>query len=172
MPTSTTHPAVVAELNRQFNQELAAAHHYLALSLWCESRNFSGFAAYFAKQAGEEREHAGKLIKYLLDRGQSPEVAAVPEPRRNFGSLLEVALQAQTMEQENSRGIHGVYEAALAAKDYPAQVLLHWFISEQVEEEAWCASMVARVQGALCAGSLASLDSHLEKLLAGGEKAD
>ena len=157
---------VVVELNRQFNQELAAAHHYLAISLWCEAQNFSGCAAFFAKQASEEREHAGKLIKHLLHRGQSPLVAALPAPRTAYGSLLDVALQAQALEVENSRGIHAAYEAALDAKDYPAQVLLHWFINEQVEEEAWCANLVARVQGALCAGSLASLDSHVEKLLA------
>jgi hypothetical protein len=35
-----------------------------------------------------------------------------------------------------------VFEAALAAKDYPAQVFMHWFINEQVEEEAWCAEMI------------------------------
>jgi len=41
--------------------------------------------------------------------------------------VLEVAQQAQTLEQDNTRGINAVYEAALAAKDYPAQVLMHWF---------------------------------------------
>jgi len=166
MTKSKTTTPVVVELNRQFNQELAAAHNYLALSIWCEVRNFKGFAAYFAKQTSEERTHAGKLIQYLINRGQSPEVAPLAEPQQNFSSLLEVAQQAQALEQENTKGIHSVYEAALAAKDYPAQMLMHWFINEQVEEEAWCAEMVARVQGATCAGSLSSLDNHIEKRLA------
>jgi ferritin len=77
------------------------------------------------------------------------------------------------MEQANTRGINAVFEAALAAKDYPVQVLMHWFINEQVEEEAWAAELVNRVKGASCAGSVAELDRHIEKLLAGGgEKAD
>ena len=45
---------VVDELNRQFNQELSAAHSYLALSVWCDVRNLKGFGKYFVKQAGEE----------------------------------------------------------------------------------------------------------------------
>jgi ferritin len=165
MTHSKTASPVLIELNRQFNRELAASHGYLALSVWCEIRNFKGFAAFFAKQNGEEKTHSRKIIKYLIDRGHSPEVASVPEPQRDFSSLLEVAQHAQAMERANTAGIHAAYEAALAAKDYPAQVLMHWFISEQVEEEAWCAEMVERVQSAACAGSLSSLDRHIEKLL-------
>jgi ferritin len=71
------------------------------------------------------------------------------------------------MEQANTQGINGVFEAALAAKDYPVQVLMHWFINEQVEEEAWAAELVDRVKGASCAGGLLDLDRHVEKLLAG-----
>jgi ferritin len=76
------------------------------------------------------------------------------------------------MEVANTRGIHAVYEAALAAKDYPAQVLMQWFISEQVEEERWSTEMVERVQSATCAGSLSDLDRHIERLLAGTDEKD
>ena len=69
------------------------------------------------------------------------------------------------MERTNTEGINAVYEAALAAKDYPAQVLMHWFINEQVEEEAWCLEMVERVQAASCAGGLSDLDRHIERYL-------
>ncbi len=65
----------------------------------------------------------------------------------------------------NSAPPNSVYEAALAAKDYPAQVLMHWFINEQIEEEAWCLEMVERVQAASCAGGLSDLDRHIERYL-------
>jgi ferritin len=157
---------VVTELTRQLNHELGAAHHYRALAYWCADQNFSGFAAYFTKQAAEEHEHAEKLADHMLDRGAVPELAALAAPKQSFRSLLEVAQQALAMEQANTQGIHAAYEAALGAKDYPAQVLLHWFINEQVEEEAWATEMVARVQSATCAGSLSDLDRHIERLLA------
>ena len=173
MSKSNIPPKVLAELKRQLNHELGAAHAYLALSLWCDGQNLKGFAAFFAKQAEEEREHAKKMIDHLVDRGAPAELAALPAPRQNFASLLEVAQHAQAMEQANTRGINAVYEAALKAKDYPAQVLMHWFINEQIEEEAWAAEMVDRSQGATCAGSLSDLDRHVVKLLAGdGEDKD
>ena len=164
-------PPVLAEINRQINQELSAAQAYLALSLWCDARNLCGFAGFFAKQAEEEREHAAKITRHLLDRAVTPELAAIPAPKQNYGSLLEAALQAQDMEQANTKGVNAVYEAALAARDYPAQVLMHWFIKEQVEEEAWAAEMVDRVQAATCAGSLSDLDRHIERHLASEKKA-
>ena len=76
------------------------------------------------------------------------------------------------MEQTNSEGVRSVYETALAAKDYPAQVLMHWFINEQVEEEAWSTEMVERVENAACAGSLSDLDRHIERYLSQSTSAD
>lgn len=162
-------PAVEQELQRQFNYELSAAHAYLGMALWCEQQNYPGFAAFFFKQEQEEREHARRIMRHLLDRDVLPVLAEVKAPRSSYGNLLEVASQAQAMERANSAGIHQAYEAALAEKDYPAQVLLQWFINEQVEEEAWTDAMVDFVQKATCAGSLMDLDRHLEKYLATGE---
>src|SRR5262245_52171570 len=158
-------PAVANELQRQLNQELAAAHEYEALSLWCEDANLKGFAHYFIKQAKEEREHARRFMKHLLDRKVVPELTELPAPESRFDSLLEVAKQAQSMEKENTAGIHAAYEVALDAKDYAAQVFLHWFISEQVEEEDWADEMVERVARANCAGGIGELDRHIERYL-------
>ena len=170
MPKSPLPPKVLSELKRQLNHELSAAHSYLALSIWCAAQNLKGFARFFAKQAGEEREHAGKMIDHLVDRGVPAELEKLPAPRQDFPTLLDVAHHAQAMEQANTQGINAVFTAALAAKDYPAQVLMHWFINEQVEEEAWCAEMVDRVKAASCAGSLSDLDRHIERHLVKDEK--
>ena len=109
------------------------------------------------------------MVKHVLDRGLAPALAAIAAPKQDYSTLLDVVEQAQMMEQANTRGINAVYEAALADKDYPAQVLMHWFINEQVEEEAWAAELVDRVQAATCAGSLLDLDRHVEKILAAGK---
>jgi ferritin len=171
MPHHKIAPQVLAELNRQLNQELAAAHSYYALSLWCTDENLIGFARFFANQSAEEREHAGKIANHLLDRNSQPKLDGIAAPKQNFKSLLDIAQQAQAMEQANTQGINAAYEAAVAAKDYPAQTLMHWFINEQVEEEAWCTEMVERVQAASCAGGLSDLDRHIERYLAGDGEA-
>jgi ferritin len=160
---------VLAELNRQLNQELAAAHAYRALAVWCTDQNLQGFARLFARQTAEEQEHAEKIMTHLLDRGVIPELAGIAAPKQSFRSLLEVAHQAQSMEHANTQGINAVFEAAQTAKDYAAQVLMHWFINEQIEEEAWCLEMVERVEGASCAGGLSDLDRHIERYLGRGE---
>jgi ferritin len=166
MPGLPIQPNVLAELQRQLNHELAAAHGYTALAMWCVDRNFKGFARYFYKQSAEERAHAQKFADHLLDRGQLPELRPIPAPRGQFDDLVQVAHHAQHMERENTAGINAAFESAISQKDYPAQVLLHWFISEQVEEEDWTDEMVERVLGASCAGGLSDLDRHIERYLA------
>jgi ferritin len=165
MPGIPVKPAVLAELQRQLNQELSAAHGYDALAIWCEDKNFKGFARYFYKQSAEERVHARKFTSHLLDRGVLPELAPIPAPKGKFNSLLEVARQARAMEQANTAGINAVYKAAGKDEDYPALVLLQWFITEQIEEEDWADEMVDRVEAASCAGGLSDLDRHIERYL-------
>lgn len=165
MSTERIPETVSKELHRQLNHEFTAAHHYDALAWWCAHHTLPGFERFFRQQAAEEREHAARIGRHLVGRGVCPVLEAVPAPRTDFASLLDVARHAQATELNNSRGIHAAYEAALAAKDYPAQVMLHWFIQEQVEEEAWTAEMVARVEAASCAGALLDMDRHIERLL-------
>lgn len=168
MTHDTIPTKVLSELTRQMNQELSSAHSYRALAYWCEEQNLKGFARYFDKQATEEHEHANRIAAHLIARRMLPETGAVPAPKCSFKSLLEAARHAQSMERTNTQGVHSVYEAALAEKDYPAQVLMHWFINEQVEEEDWSAEMVERAESAACAGSVSDLDRHIERYLAEG----
>jgi ferritin len=166
MPAIAIKPALLKELVRQLNHELASAYSYEALAHWCEYQNFKGFARYFHKQAGEERVHARKFTAHLLDRGVLPELRQLAAPKGEFDSLLDIARQAQSMEHANTAGINQAYEAALREKDFPAQVLLQWFISEQVEEEDWADEMVDRVEAAGCSGGIMDLDRHIERYLA------
>lgn len=166
MPGQTLPSRVAAEIQRQLNHELEAAHAYTALAVWCADQNLKGFARYFHKQSGEERVHAQRFMDHLIDRGVVPELGAIAAPRTKFKSLLDVARQARAMEQANTAGIHQAYEAALKAKDYPAQVSLQWFVNEQVEEEAWCDEMVERVEAASASGGIGFLDRHIERYLA------
>jgi ferritin len=159
-------PAIVTALQAQAEHERFASASYLALSLWCEAENYSGFSEFFRKQAAEEAEHTEKLHKHLLDCGIKPVLGAMAAPKQDFPDLISVARHAYDLEKENTRGIHACYETALATRDYPSTVLLHWFISEQVEEEAWTDRMLVLTQRASCAGALANLDRHLIKELA------
>ena len=169
MPKVAIKPATLAALKAQYNHELNNAHAYEAMAVWCNAQNFTGFGGYFHIQAGEERMHAEKIAEHLIDRGAAPETGALAAPKSDFTSLMEVAKLAQTMEGNTTAEINAVYEAALKEADYPAQLLMHWYINEQVEEEAWTDEMIDRINSASCAGSLNSLDRHIVKILKGGE---
>lgn len=43
--------------------------------------------------------------------------------------------------------------------------MLHWFISEQVEEEAWSDKLLVKTREATCAGAMLNLDRHLATIL-------
>jgi ferritin len=158
-------PKVVTALEAQAAHELAASQTYLAMAFWAEVNHFTGFATFFHAQAAEERGHALKILQHLADRGDTPRIAATPAPPTTFKGLHELAQRAYDLERANTAGIHAAYEVALAEKDYPAQTMLHWFISEQVEEEAWSDKMLVKTREATCAGALSSLDRHLTKEL-------
>jgi ferritin len=94
-------------------------------------------------------------------------MGAIAPPAAAFQHPVEVAQAAYDLERSNTAGVHAAYETALAEKDYPAQVLLHWFIREQIEEEAWSDTLLVKTREATCAGAMLNLDRHLAKILKG-----
>jgi Ferritin-like protein len=49
-------------------------------------------------------------------------------------------------EQKVTKNIHDLYELALKEKDYPSQVMLQWFIEEQVEEEKNATEIIEKLK--------------------------
>lgn len=124
-----------AALNDQINAELASAYLYLAMAAHFEAANLRGSARWMRRQAKEEVEHAMKIFDFVNDRDGRVTLAAIAQPPSQFGSPVEVWEQVLTHEQQVTERIHQLYALAETQKDYPAQTMLHWFISEQVEEE-------------------------------------
>jgi ferritin len=124
-----------AAFNDQINKELFSAYLYLGMSAWCESANLSGSAQWLKAQAKEEQSHALKFYGFVHDRGGKVTLDAIAKPEQEYGSLLDLFEQVLEHERKVTALINGLYKAALADGDYSAQVLLQWFINEQVEEE-------------------------------------
>lgn len=97
-------------------------------------------------QEAEEREHAMKLYDFILERGGRVNLKAIDAPKTEWKSTLEVAEEVAAHEAKVTASIYALYETALKEKDYPAQVMLQWFISEQVEEEKNAAEIVANLK--------------------------
>ena len=122
-------------LNRQLNQELEAAYLYLSMAAHFEATNFPGFATWMRAQSSEENAHAMKFWEHVYSRNGKVDLIAIDKPRSDFSTPLDAFEAALAAEKHNTEQIHKLYELAVAEKDYPAQVFLNWFITEQVEEE-------------------------------------
>jgi ferritin len=128
-------PKMLDALNRQINHEFASAYLYLAMAAQCEAQALPGMAHWMKRQAGEEYGHGMRLFEHICDRGGRVVLAPIPQPPVEFGSPLELFQQVLEHERKVTAYINAVYELALEEKDYAAQVALHWFVNEQVEEE-------------------------------------
>lgn len=128
-------PKLEAAINKQINDEMAAAYNYMAMAGWFELHNLDGFALWMKHQRMEELDHAQRLYRYLMDRGGTLDLAAVAKPKAQFDNTRDVFRTALKQEQSNTRMIHELYKLALDADDYATQSFLKWFIDEQVEEE-------------------------------------
>jgi len=128
-------PKTQDALNKQINHEMTAAYNYLAMVVYFERINLTGFSAWMRKQHEEELAHAAKLFQYLLDRGGQVELEAIPKPPAGFDSVAQVFEAALKMEQQNTASINAVYALAKEMNDYATLSHMQWFIDEQVEEE-------------------------------------
>ena len=130
-------------MNEQINKEMFSSYLYLSMAAYFEDKNLPGFANWMRVQADEEREHAMKFYDFILERGGRVQLKAIEAPKTDWDSNLEVAEEVAAHEAKVTASINDLYELALKEKDYPAQVILQWFITEQVEEESSAAQIVA-----------------------------
>ena len=122
-------------LNRQIRDELYSAYMYLSMAAYFGSIGLPGSAAWMRAQSGEEVEHAMKLFDFVGERGGRVELHAIEQPAIEFESPHAVFEKTYEHEQKVTGLIHDLYALALDENDYATQVMLHWFIEEQVEEE-------------------------------------
>ncbi len=139
---------VLKALNDQIHMELESAYIYLAMAAHFEAEAFPGFAAWMRKQREEEITHAMRLFDHVVDRGGRVELQSLSKPQGEFGSPLEVFEAALAHEQKVTRSIHELYALAVKENDAPAQVEMHWFITEQVEEEKTAGDIVDKLRRA------------------------
>jgi ferritin len=155
---------VLTAINDQIQAEFYSSYLYMAMSAHFEAANLPGFAKWTRKQADEESEHALKLFDFVVDRGGRVKLGAIAQPPVEYGAPLEVFQAILAHEQKVTGLIHKLYETALAEKDYPAQVMLHWFINEQVEEEKNATAIVEQLKMAgASTGGLMQIDHHVGK---------
>jgi ferritin len=127
-------PKVAAAIYQQVGLEFFAAMQYEAIAGWFKLEGLPRLSAHFAQQAGEERGHAHRFMKFLLDAGAPLEIPAIPAPKCRFKSALDAVKVALDHELKVTDAIQKLYDLAEKQGDRFTQNSLQWFITEQLEE--------------------------------------
>lgn len=132
-------------INRQINLEFSAAYTYLSMAAHFESVDLLGFAAWMRHQSKEEQEHAMRFYKYVHERNGRVTLLPIEQPPVEFTTPSEIFRLALAHEQKVTKAIHDLYDLAKQENDYPTQVMLQWFVDEQVEEESNVERVIAQL---------------------------
>jgi ferritin len=148
----------------QINAELYSAYLYLAMAAEFESQNLKGMAHWMELQAKEETGHAKKLYDFVNDRGGRVTLKAIDAPPSEWKTPVAAFKAAYEHEQKVTAMIHDLVDVARGENDKAAEVMLAWFVEEQVEEEASTSEVAEKLEKIKdSANGLFMLDSALGK---------
>src|SRR5687768_15049339 len=87
-------------LNDHVPSEFAASQAYLAAAVYYDDLTMPQMAAFFYRQAIEERNHAMMIIRYLLDIEADATISGVAAPKTEFADLAEPVKLALDQERK------------------------------------------------------------------------
>ncbi|MEW5771461.1 MAG: ferritin-like domain-containing protein [Pseudomonadota bacterium] len=85
-----TDPRVAGYLSQALSHEMSVVQQYLTQASLCDCWGHGEECAYFRREAGEELEHAGQIIRHMLTLGLAPNATrlAPVRPGRDMGEML------------------------------------------------------------------------------------
>jgi ferritin len=125
---------ILRAFNEQIGHELGNANQYLAIANYFEGEALFGLAKVYYQQADEERDHAMKFVKFILDAGGKTAIPSIAAPRNSFESAVDAAQLALDSEMVTTKQIYNLMDLVVSEKNYIAQNFLQWFVTEQLEE--------------------------------------
>ena len=137
-----------AAINRQIGAEFGASLQYVAMASYFQEENYPILAGHFFKQADEERDHAMRFLKYVLEAGGHIEILPIPAPKCSFQGAEEAVALALAWEQNVTRMINDLMALAIRETDYLTQNALGWFVNEQLEEVSSMESLLTLIRRA------------------------
>ncbi|RDU64630.1 ferritin [Helicobacter didelphidarum] len=137
---------VINKLNEQVSKEMYASNLYLSMSSWCYNNRYEGAGQFLFEHAGQESDHARKLVTYLNETDSKVELQAIAKPNSEFKDLLDVFEQTYKHELEITQSINDLVSFMLEQKDYSTFNFLQWYVAEQHEEEALFRGIIDKIK--------------------------
>ena len=133
-------------INDQVKWELYSAYLYLSMASYFENIGLPGFASWMRVQDQEERFHAMKFFNFVIERGARMTLQAIDAPPSEWQSPLHVFEETLKHEQHVTARINDLMDQAIKEKDHATVSFLHWYIDEQVEEEAGVSDVINKLK--------------------------
>ena len=133
-------------LNDQVANEFAAHQQYVALAVHYEAETLPRLAAFFYRQAVEERGHAMMITQYLLDADLPVRIPGVDAPETSFSDIVAPVELALAQEKRVTQQISALAALARDEGDYQGEQFMQWFIKEQVEEVSTMSDLLRVVE--------------------------
>jgi ferritin len=136
----------VDQLNAQIGNEFAAHQQYVACAIYYDALTMPQMAAFFYRQAVEERDHAMMMVRYLLDADAEVTLPGAETPTSAFADIVAPVALALDQERRVTDQINELTALARSENDYASDQFMQWFIKEQVEEIATMSSLLTVVK--------------------------
>jgi ferritin len=159
-----------AALNEQIANEFAASMQYVGAAVHYDAETLPRLAAFFYRQAAEERDHAMMMVQYLLDTDEEVKVPDIESKQSRFDDAVAPVKMALEQERRVGEEIYALFELALETKDYRAEQFMQWFVKEQVEEVSTMTDLLTVVERS--ADNALLVEEYLARERLGEEGAD
>jgi ferritin len=121
-------------LNEQISNEFGASQQYVGAAVYYDAETLPRLAAFFYRQAVEERNHAMIMVQYLLDTDEEVRIPDIKSQQTTYDDVAGPVRMALEQEKRVSDEIFALFKLARDQGDYRAEQFLGWFVQEQVEE--------------------------------------
>jgi ferritin len=125
-----------AALNEQIANEFGAHQQYIGAAVYYDSETLPRLAAFFYRQAVEERNHAMMMVQYLLDADEEVRIPDIESKMTRFDDVVAPVRMALDQEKRVTDEINALFKIARDTDDFQAEQFMQWFVKEQVEEVA------------------------------------
>ena len=153
---------VIRAINEQIGSEFSAMLQYTAISAHFDAETLPELAAFFARQAEEEKAHAHRFIKFVTDTGAGVVIPAIPAPQARFQFAEEAVKLSLEQEKKVTAQVNSLVHLAKGETDYLTDNFLQWFVQEQLEEVASMDALLRVVQRA-GEGNLMRVEEYLAR---------
>ncbi|MDQ2940534.1 MAG: ferritin [Actinomycetota bacterium] len=157
-------------LNDQIANEFGASMQYVGAAVYYDNETLPRLAAFFYRQALEERDHAMMMVQYLIDTDEEVRIPDITSQQTRFDDAVSPVRMSLEQERRVGGEINALFKLARDTDEFRAEQFMQWFVKEQVEEVALMSDLLNVVERSR--DNLPLVEDYLAREQPGEEGAD